>query len=91
MRSFLHLIVGLPRLLLVGCVRAYQVLLSPHLASGCRFTPSCSEYTIEALRKYGAVRGLILGTHRLLRCRPWGGHGYDPPRWYGENDEVEAA
>ena len=80
LRQILHL----PRLLLVGLVRAYQLALSPHLPASCRFTPTCSQYAILALRQYGAVKGTILTVHRLLRCNPWGGHGYDPPRWYGE-------
>lgn len=41
-------------------------------------------YAIEALKKYGAIKGSILATYRVLRCNPWGGHGYDPPRWFGE-------
>lgn len=68
----------------MGGVRLYQLILSPHLGSACRFTPTCSEYTMQALRRYGAVKGFILGAHRIARCNPWGGHGYDPPRWYGE-------
>ncbi|MEX0821020.1 MAG: membrane protein insertion efficiency factor YidD [Rhodothermales bacterium] len=74
----------MPRRILKGCVRAYQYVLSPHLPSSCRYVPSCSEYAVEALEKYGAAKGLTLTVHRLLRCHPWGGHGFDPPRWYGE-------
>ncbi len=90
-------IVALPRLALVGLVRLYQLILSPHLPSSCRYTPTCSEYAVQALQRYGAVKGSILSMHRLLRCHPWGGHGYDPPRWYGEaavddaNDASEAS
>lgn len=76
--------VRLPRVLLKGCVRAYQLIISPHLGANCRYTPTCSAYAIEALERYGAVKGMILAVHRVLRCHPWGGHGYDPPRWYGE-------
>lgn len=79
---------SLPRQILAGCVRAYQYVLSPHLGSSCRFTPSCSEYALQAIEKYGAAKGFVLAAHRVLRCRPWGGHGYDPPRWYGEKDRV---
>ncbi len=75
-----------PRLLLIGLVRGYQLILSPHLPRTCRYTPSCSAYTIEALRKYGAVKGGILAGYRLLRCNPFGGQGYDPPRWFGEKE-----
>ena len=73
-----------PRLALVGLVRAYQLVVSPHLPPTCRYSPSCSAYAVEALHKYGAVRGTILAAWRVLRCNPWGGHGYDPPRWFGE-------
>lgn len=75
---------GLPRLLLVGVVRAYQLGISPWLPSTCRYTPTCSEYAVRALREYGAIRGTILAVWRIGRCHPWGGHGYDPPRWFGE-------
>lgn len=74
----------LPRLLLIGFVRFYQLAISPLLPPSCRYTPSCSQYAVEALQKYGAVRGFILATWRILRCAPWGGSGYDPPRWFGE-------
>ena len=74
----------LPRRVLRGFVRGYQLVISPHLASSCRFTPSCSNYAMQALEQYGAVRGTILSVWRVLRCNPWGGHGYDPPRWFGE-------
>ncbi len=73
----------LPRRLLIGLVRAYQLILSPHLPATCRYTPSCSNYALEAFQKYGAIRGLILTLCRLARCHPWGGYGYDPPRWFG--------
>jgi uncharacterized protein len=74
----------LPRLLLVGFVRFYQIALSPLLGPSCRYTPTCSQYSILALRQYGAVRGTILTVWRILRCNPFGGHGYDPPRWFTE-------
>ena len=73
-----------PRLLLVALVRVYQGAVSPWLGPSCRFTPTCSEYAVQALRRYGAVRGLVLAAWRIGRCHPWGGHGYDPPRWFGE-------
>lgn len=74
-----------PRLLLVGLVRLYQGAISPWLGPSCRYTPTCSEYAVQALRRYGAVRGTILAAWRIGRCNPWGGHGYDPPRWFGEH------
>lgn len=87
LRRTLQLVAELPRLVLIGLVRAYQLVVSPHLPSSCRYTPSCSEYAIGALQRYGACKGAILSVHRLLRCHPWGGHGYDPPHWYGEGDD----
>ena len=76
----------LPRLLLVGVVRLYQGAVSPWLPATCRYSPTCSQYAVLALREYGAVRGSVLAAWRILRCNPWGGHGYDPPRWFGEPD-----
>lgn len=66
------------RRLLCSLVRAYQLLLSPLLPRTCRFTPSCSEYMIQAITAYGVVRGVGKGLWRLLRCQPFGKGGYDP-------------
>ncbi|MFO0892922.1 MAG: membrane protein insertion efficiency factor YidD [Isosphaeraceae bacterium] len=66
-------------LILIGLIRAYQWTLSPLLGQVCRFHPSCSRYMVEALRKYGLVRGLARGLRRLSRCHPWNPGGYDPP------------
>jgi putative membrane protein insertion efficiency factor len=74
----------LPRLALVGFVRLYQTVLSPFFPPSCRYTPTCSQYAILSLQQYGAIRGTILAVWRILRCNPWGGHGHDPPRWFGE-------
>ena len=52
--------------------------ISPLTPPSCRFTPSCSTYAIEALKKHGPLKGLYLALRRILRCHPWGGHGYDP-------------
>lgn len=59
-------------------VHAYRLVLSPWMGRGCRFQPTCSEYALEALAKHGGLRGSRLTAGRLLRCRPGGGHGYDP-------------
>jgi putative membrane protein insertion efficiency factor len=65
-------------------VRAYQIVISPILSvlagpgSGCRFTPTCSAYFLEAVETFGVARGSWLGLRRLARCHPWGGHGFDP-------------
>jgi hypothetical protein len=65
---------------LIGLVRLYQGLIRPLLpAHLCRFQPSCSEYFIAAVRKYGPWRGSVKGLWRLCRCHPWGGSGFDPP------------
>ena len=63
---------------LVALVRAYQVVLSPLLGGRCRFTPSCSNYAIEALHTHGALRGSWMAARRVLRCHPFGPSGYDP-------------
>lgn len=67
----------LSRLLIIP-IRFYQLCISPMFPSSCRFTPTCSQYAIEALRKHGPFKGLWLALRRLLRCHPWGGSGYDP-------------
>lgn len=68
--------------LLVLFVRAYQFCVSPVLIAiagpSCRFTPSCSEYAIQALRKHGAIKGAWYGAHRICRCQPFSKGGYDP-------------
>lgn len=63
---------------LIGILRAYQLLLSPLLGNHCRFYPSCSQYTIEAIARYGWLRGIGLGLRRVLRCHPWQPGGIDP-------------
>lgn len=63
---------------LVILVRFYQICISPLKPPTCRFTPTCSAYAIEALKKYGPVKGLYLAIKRILKCHPWGGSGYDP-------------
>ncbi|MEO0092742.1 MAG: membrane protein insertion efficiency factor YidD [candidate division WOR-3 bacterium] len=64
--------------LLVFLIRCYQQLISPLLPNTCRFYPSCSEYSILALRRYGISRGLFLSVKRVLRCNPFWAGGYDP-------------
>ncbi|MDD6821171.1 MAG: membrane protein insertion efficiency factor YidD [Paraprevotella sp.] len=56
----------------------YRQFISPLTPSSCRFTPTCSQYALEALRRHGVLRGSWLTIRRLLRCHPWGGSGYDP-------------
>lgn len=56
----------------------YKYSISPLLPPACRYTPTCSEYAIQALKKHGPIKGLWLATKRILSCNPWGGSGYDP-------------
>ena len=63
---------------LLGLIRAYQYLLSPHYGTQCRFTPSCSHYAAEAIAYHGPVKGCCLATGRIFRCHPWHSGGYDP-------------
>ena len=64
--------------LLILPIRFYQKFISPLTPPTCRFTPTCSHYAIEAIRKHGPFKGLALAVWRILRCNPWGGSGYDP-------------
>lgn len=59
-------------------IRAYQTLISPMLGAHCKYYPSCSEYAVQAIRRFGILRGLVLAGWRLLRCNPWSRGGYDP-------------
>jgi putative membrane protein insertion efficiency factor len=59
-------------------IRLYQKFLSPLLGAQCRYTPTCSQYAVEALQKYGALKGGWLAFKRILSCNPFGGHGHDP-------------
>ena len=67
-----------PALLLLGAVRLYQIFLSPLLGDNCRFHPSCSQYMLEAVERFGLLRGGLLGLGRLFRCGPWHPGGMDP-------------
>ena len=73
--------VRLPQQGLIALVKGYRLLLSPWLGSGCRFEPSCSAYSLQALQQHGAARGSYLTLRRLARCQPWcfGGHDPVPP------------
>ena len=68
---------GLEWILLIP-IFFYRYCISPHLMPRCRFTPTCSEYAVQAIRRHGPFKGLYLAIRRLLRCRPGGGYGYDP-------------
>jgi putative membrane protein insertion efficiency factor len=69
---------NLPRRVLAALIRAYQVVISPALPPACRFTPTCSQYALEAVGRYGALRGSCLAARRLVRCHPFNRGGFDP-------------
>lgn len=63
---------------LIGLIKLYQITLSPFIGRSCRYTPTCSNYGIEAIQKHGPLKGSWLTLKRVLSCNPWGGSGYDP-------------
>jgi len=75
---------NVPKSFLISAIRIYQFTLSPALGflfganGGCRYTPTCSVYAVDALREHGAVAGSLLAAKRICRCQPWGGCGHDP-------------
>lgn len=75
MNSVLKKILIAPFVLLI---KFYQLCISPFTPPSCRFTPTCSQYGLEAFRRHGPIKGLYLTVRRILRCHPWGGSGYDP-------------
>jgi putative membrane protein insertion efficiency factor len=79
MRFLWAAIVGFPGWSMIGAVRLYQMFLSPLLGRNCRFTPTCSEYFVQAVTKHGAIRGALKGVWRICRCHPFHPGGYDPP------------
>jgi uncharacterized protein len=70
-KKFIIIVVILP-------IKFYKYLISPMLPNSCRYTPTCSEYAIEAIKKYGLIKGIYLAIKRIISCNPWGGSGYDP-------------
>jgi uncharacterized protein len=78
MTSIVATLLQLPKVVLIGVVKAYRLLISPWLGSNCRFEPSCSAYSLQALDQRGAVMGSYLTLHRLVRCQPWCEGGHDP-------------
>ncbi|MBN3860092.1 MAG: membrane protein insertion efficiency factor YidD [Neisseriaceae bacterium] len=72
--------------ILIKLIRFYQIAISPLFPPTCRYSPTCSQYAIESLRRFGFIQGGWLSIKRIMRCHPWGGHGYDPvPNKNGEN------
>lgn len=75
--------------LLIGLVRAYQLMISPYFPPSCRYYPTCSQYTIEALRLHGALKGGWMAAKRIGRCHPWADGGHDPvPGTQSESQET---
>ncbi|MBN8837595.1 MAG: membrane protein insertion efficiency factor YidD [Sphingobacteriia bacterium] len=73
--KFLQQIISYPFILLI---KFYQYVLSPALGPKCRYMPTCSQYSLEAIKKYGILKGGWLSVKRIAKCHPWGGHGHDP-------------
>ncbi|KAH7514477.1 hypothetical protein FEM48_Zijuj11G0093700 [Ziziphus jujuba var. spinosa] len=73
----------------LSVLKFYKREISPILPKSCRYVPSCSEYSMEAYKKYGFVKGSVLTAWRLCRCNPLGGSGFDPPRWFDEKSLPE--
>lgn len=66
------------KFLLLGLIRAYRLVLSPWWGTQCRFTPTCSQYALEAIERHGALHGSWLAARRISRCHPWHAGGFDP-------------
>ena len=64
--------------ILIKFIKIYKYLISPLIGPSCRYSPTCSEYSIEALKTYGFIKGLLLSFKRIMSCHPWGNSGFDP-------------
>ncbi|MCL7041773.1 hypothetical protein MKW94_030589 [Papaver nudicaule] len=73
----------------LSMLKFYKREISPIMPNSCRYVPTCSEYSMEAYKKYGVAKGTILTAWRLCRCNPLGGSGFDPPRWFDEKTPSE--
>ena len=78
MKAIIAPLLRLPQTALMGLVKGYRLLISPWLGSNCRFEPSCSAYSLQALSQHGAAAGSYLTLRRVLRCQPWCEGGHDP-------------
>ena len=76
--AYFKIFLSLPKYLFIGLIWLYKHMLSPFLPNACRFSPTCSQYGMEAFKKYGVFKGGFLTIKRIMRCHPWGGSGYDP-------------
>jgi hypothetical protein len=78
MKKVLDILKAVTGAFFVLLIRLYQYLISPITGASCRYTPTCSQYGVEAIKKHGAFKGGWLTLKRIASCNPWGGHGYDP-------------
>ena len=78
MKRIAGVVRGLLKKIIILLIRGYQIFISPIMPGKCRFYPTCSVYFIQALEKYGVVKGSYIGIKRILRCHPWNPGGYDP-------------
>lgn len=78
--------------LMIWCILKYKKHISPHMPKSCRFEPTCSMYTVQALQIHGVFKGSLLGIWRIMRCNPFGKVGYDPPpekgKWINPNRQL---
>ncbi len=81
--KFLRLIRSVPARILIFCIELYRTYVSPLRLPTCRFSPTCSEYAVEALKTHGAIKGTLLAIARLLKCAPWHSGGWDPVPEHG--------
>ncbi|KAI3988437.1 hypothetical protein MKX01_026251 [Papaver californicum] len=73
----------------LSMLKFYKREISPIMPNSCQYVPTCSEYSMEAYKKYGVAKGIILTAWRLCLCNPLGGSGFDPPRWFDEKNPLE--
>lgn len=78
MLAFLKFVGNILSQILILFIKGYRLVVSPYLPNSCRYNPTCSQYGIDAISKHGPLKGSWLTVKRILRCHPWGGHGYDP-------------
>jgi hypothetical protein len=78
MKMLLNILKGVVGAVFIVLIRIYQYFISPLTSASCRYTPTCSQYAVEAIKKYGAFKGGWLTIKRIASCNPWGGHGHDP-------------
>jgi hypothetical protein len=78
MLAFLKFVGTILSQILILFIKGYRLIVSPYLPNSCRYNPTCSQYGIDAISKHGPLKGSWLTVKRILRCHPWGGHGYDP-------------